>query len=145
MSQFFVFHWFTKTGWIGKLFSNAPGEVVNLQPASAKLVGALGQVLVYEGIAEIVAESFSDNVEASTEEVIGFIKNIRDKAAAIESLPDVADNIDDYTFSGDADEDKFIKDLAKTVAVAFSDKKISTFEAGSIIAKVVQYIKLRKG
>ena len=60
-------------------------------------------------------------------------------------MPDIADNIDDYTFSGDADEDKFIKDLLKTVAVAFSDKVISPFEAGSIIARVVTYIKLRKG
>lgn len=145
MSQFFLFRWFTKSGWIGKLFTKkAETESISVKDAASKTVIALDAVLQYEDEIDLIAESISDDVEASANEVEEIVKETRDKLKEIETLPDIAEAIQDYTFSPDHDTNQYIKDIVMAVAVAMSDRYISAFEAAGIVSRTIAFIKLKK-
>lgn len=142
--KFFFFRWFTKEGWIGRLFNAENAKEINLQEISAKGVQVLDTVLLYEADARLISSAFSDNAEASTVEVIEVLKGLKERLTDIQTTVDVAENLEDYTFSNDALTDDFIKDELKLVSMAVQDGFISKLEALPIITRVIQFIKDRK-
>jgi len=143
--KFFFFRWFTKEGWIGRLFNAENAKEINLKEISSKGVQVLDTVLLYEADVRLISSAFSDNVEASAAEIIEIIKGLKERLADIETTVDVAENLEDFTFSEDAITDDFIKDELKLVSMAVQDGVISKLEALPIITRAIQFIKDRKG
>lgn len=145
MAQLFLFRWFTKSGWIGKLFAQQPGDTVSVKVAATKTADAIDTALVYETEIDLIAESISDNVGASANEVEDKLKEVRDQLRQIETLPDIAESLQDFTFSADEDTNHYIKDMVTTTALAFNDGKISPAEAGLLVVRTIAFVKLKKG
>ena len=142
--KFFFFRWFTKEGWIGRLFNAENAKEISVKEISSKAVTALDTVLLYESEVRLISSAFSDDAEASTVEVINVIKGVRDTLQETETLVDVAENLEDYTFSQDELTDDFIKDELKLVSMAAQDGFISKLEALPIITRAIQFIKDQK-
>lgn len=143
--KFFFIRWFTKEGWIGRLFNPENAKEISVKEISSKGVAALDTVLLYESEVRLISSAFSDNAEASTVEVINVIKGVRDTLKETETIVDIAENLEDYTFSKDALTDDFIKDELKLVSMAVQDSFISKLEALPIITRAIQFIKDQKG
>lgn len=142
--KFFFFRWFTKEGWIGRLFNAENAREINVKEIASKGSEALGTVLLYESEARLISSAFSDNTEASTIEIIEIIKGLQERLAEIETTVDIAENLEDFTFSEDELTDDFIKDELKLVSMAIQDRFISKLEALPIITRAIQFIKDRK-
>lgn len=142
--KFFLFRWFTKDGWIGKLFEKMPNGEISVQDAVSKAVNAIDNVLVYETEVELITDAISDEAGASADQVISIVKEVRAKLIEIQTLHDVPEALEDVIFSTNDESNDFIHDIVKMAAVAFNDGKISPFEAVGIIARTIEYIKQLK-
>ncbi len=134
-------HWFTKSGWIGRIFDAQNAKEINLKEIAAKGVKAIGTVLLYESQIKLISSAFSDNVEASTIQVIEVFKGLQERLQEIETIVDVAENLQDFTFSENAETDDFIKDELMLVALATEDGVITKLEAIPIITRAIEFVK----
>lgn len=145
--EFFLTKWVR--GWrLDKFFdnlfkTNEAGEVT-VKDAVTKTIAAIDSVLAYEDSVKLISSLLSDNAEASAEQVIETIKGVREQLVDIETLPDIAEGLKDYTFSQNPIVNDYIHDMVSMTALAFNDANISIWEAIGLVTRTTTFIQEKK-
>lgn len=147
--QFFLFKWIEGMQ-LGRFFQHifdqktASGEI-SVADAAAKTVNVVEQVRPYWNLVKPDIELvFSDDVTASIERVEGIVDDFEAKVKEIQTLPDIPKTLQEYRFADDDKRNDFYHELLSIAAAAFSDGKISEFEAVSFFTRIAVFVKETK-
>ena len=135
-------------GWrLDKFFkelfkSHTESGEISVKDSAQKVISVIDQTLAiwaqYEALFDSVV---SDNAEASVEKIKSVIQEIRTKLSEVVTLPDIAQSLQEFRFADDDKRNAFYHSIISTAALAFSDGKISIFEAISFVTQIVVYVK----
>lgn len=139
--EFFLTKWIR--GWrLDKLFQHSPNGDISVKDAAAKGIDIINQALAWWVQYEPLFDSVVSNEgQASADQVKAELTTIEADLSTIQTLPDITTALKDYRFAKDDKRNDFYHSLVSTAALAFTDGKISLFEAISFIAQIALFVK----
>jgi len=125
-----------------ELFQQSENGDITVGDSAAKVISVIDQIVVlWAQIEPLYAILVSNEAEASADKVKAEMLNVRAMLAQVQTLPDVAEQLNGYRFADDDKRNDFYHSLISTAAWIFNDGAIEPTEAILFLTKIALYVK----